>query len=524
VSSFQKILIANRGEIAVRIARACRGLGIRSAAIHSEADRGALHVREADEAYEVGPAPARDSYLQGGRIVALAREIGADALHPGYGFLSENADFASRVAESGVAWIGPPADVIRRMGDKVVARRSMAEAGVPVVPGATERQGEASALATAREIGFPVMVKATGGGGGRGMRVVRAEAELEAALARARSEAGASFGDDGVYVEKRIEGARHIEVQLLADHHGNVLHLFERDCSAQRRHQKLLEETPAPGIDGALRARLGDAALAAARAVGYRSAGTVEFLLAPDGDFYFLEMNTRIQVEHPITELVTGVDLVEAMIRIAAGEPLGFHQDSVAIQGCAVEARIYAEDPAHGFLPSPGTIGVFRVPSGLGLRIDAGVEAGDDVSVHYDPLIAKLVASGATREQALARLDEALARLLVAGVRTSIPFHRWLLREPAFRAGGIDVGFVERHWPKGGAPPRDPAAKAAAERAARGALSETADPKLRALLPGLVEVEVGGRRHTAAVTVRPRGVDVTIAGDLFPFRREELMP
>ncbi len=522
MSSFQKVLIANRGEIAVRVARACRALGIRSAAIHSEADREALHVREADEAHAVGPAPARDSYLRGDRILELAREIGADAIHPGYGFLSENAAFAARVAESGVVWIGPAPDVIRRMGDKVLARRTMQEAGVPVVPGATERLDDRAARAASRRLGFPVLVKATGGGGGRGMRVVRDESELAGALARARSEAGASFGDDGVYVEKLIEGARHVEVQLLADGHGNTVHLFERDCSAQRRHQKLLEETPAPGVGAALREQLGAAALAAARAVDYRSAGTVEFLLAPDGSFYFLEMNTRIQVEHPITEVVTGVDLVEAMIRIAAGEPLDLRQADLATQGCAVEARIYAEDPARGFLPSPGRITVFRVPSGPGLRFDAGVEAGDEVSVHYDPLLAKLVASGSSRAQALARLDEALAALLVGGVRTSIPFHRWLLREPAFRAGGIDVGFVERHWPKGGAAPRDPAARPAAERAARQALTEAADPRVRVVLPGLVEVEADDRRHSAAVTVRPKLVDVTIAGDLFTFGREEL--
>jgi acetyl-CoA carboxylase biotin carboxylase subunit len=452
---FRKVLIANRGEIAVRIARACRELGIRSAAIHSEADRGALHVRVADEAHAVGPAPARESYLCGERIVALAREIGADAIHPGYGFLSENAAFAEQCATSGLAWIGPPADVIRSMGDKVLARRSMQQAGVPVVPGATERLDDGEVLAAARRLGFPVLVKATGGGGGRGMRAVRGEGELAAALARARSEAGASFGDDGVYVERLIEGARHVEVQVLADAHGRALHLFERDCSAQRRHQKLLEEAPAPGVGPELRARLGAAALTAARAVGYRSAGTVEFLLAPDASFYFLEMNTRIQVEHPVTELVTGVDLVQAMIRIAAGEKLELQQQDLALRGHAVEARIYAEDPARGFLPSPGRIVRFDPPSGTGLRVDTGVEAGDAATVHYDPLLAKLVAAGETREEALRRLDGALAGFHVEGVRTSIPFHRWLIREPAFRAGGIDVGFVERSWPKGGAKPRE---------------------------------------------------------------------
>jgi acetyl-CoA carboxylase biotin carboxylase subunit len=452
---FRKVLIANRGEIAVRIARACRKLGIRSAAIHSEADRTALHVRAADEAHEVGKAPPRESYLRAERIMALAREIGADAIHPGYGFLSENAAFAERCTEAGLAWIGPRVETIRRMGDKVLARQTLERAGVPVVPGATERLDDGSALAAARRLGFPVLVKATGGGGGRGMRAARSESELPAALARARSEAHSSFGDGGVYVERLVEGARHVEVQLLADRHGSAVQLFERDCSAQRRHQKLLEEAPAPGIGSELRAGLCAAALAAARAVGYESAGTVEFLVAPDGRFYFLEMNTRIQVEHPVTELVTGVDLVEAMIRIAAGEPLALRQEELALSGVAVEARIYAEDPARGFLPSPGRITRFDAPSGPGVRVDAGVEAGDTVSVHYDALLAKLVAAGESRDAALARLETALAAFHVEGVRTSIPFHRWLIREPAFRAGGIDVGFVERSWPKGGAAPRE---------------------------------------------------------------------
>jgi acetyl-CoA carboxylase biotin carboxylase subunit len=504
-SPFRKVLIANRGEIAVRVARACRALGIRTAAIHSEADRDALHVRVADEAHECGPAPARESYLCAERIVEIARRCGADALHPGYGFLSENGDFAERCAAAGVAFIGPPAGVIRRMGDKVLARRTMQQAGVPVVPGATERLHDDEVPAAARRVGFPLLVKATGGGGGRGMRVVEDEAGLAPALARARSEAGASFGDDGIYVERLISGARHVEVQLLADAHGAVLHLFERDCSVQRRHQKLVEEAPAPGLAPALRERLGAAAVAAARAVGYVSAGTVEFLLAPDGAFYFLEMNTRIQVEHPVTEAVTGVDLVAAMIRVAAGEPLGLRQADVALRGHAIEARIYAEDPARGFLPSPGTLGVFRAPAGPGLRVDAGVEAGSVVSPHYDALLAKLVASGATREEALARLDAALADFAVAGVRTSIPFQRWLLQQPAFRAGGVDVGFVERSWPKGGAPPRDPSLRAKAEAAARAALAGASEPG-------------------AAVTVRAKAVDVLIGGDLFSFPREALSP
>jgi len=451
---FQKLLIANRGEIAVRIARACRELGIRSAAIHSEADAGALHARSADESHLVGPAPARESYLRADRIVAIAKQIGADAIHPGYGFLSENGAFAELCAARGIAWIGPPGGVIRCMGDKIVARRSVEQAGVPVVPGATERLTDDTVLAAAEKLGFPVLVKATGGGGGRGMRVVREAGELAAAVARARREAGAAFGDDGVYVEKRIEGARHVEVQVLCDAHGHALQLFERDCSAQRRHQKLLEEAPAPGVSPELRARLGAAALAAARAVGYVSAGTVEFLLAPSGEFFFLEMNTRIQVEHPVTEAVTGLDLVQAMIRIAAGEPLSIGQGDLALRGAAIEARIYAEDPARNFLPAPGRVTAFEAPAGPGLRVDAGVEAGSEVTVHYDALLAKLVASGETRAEALARLEQGLARFRVEGVHTSLPFLRWLVRELEFRAGGIDVGFVERSWPKGGAPPR----------------------------------------------------------------------
>ncbi len=519
---FRKVLIANRGEIAVRIARACRELGVRSAALYSEADRDALHVRTADEAHLVGPAPARDSYLRGERIVALAREIGADAIHPGYGFLSENGDFAELCEANGLVWIGPPADVIRRMGDKVVARRTLAAAGVPVVPGATQRLADGELLAAARRTGFPLLVKASGGGGGRGMRVVREEAELAAAALRARSEAGAGFGDDGIYVEQLIEGARHVEVQLLADAQGHMVHLFERDCSAQRRHQKLLEEAPAPGVSPELRARLGSAALAAARAVGYCSAGTVEFLLAPDEHFYFLEMNTRIQVEHPITEAVTGVDLVQAMIRIAAGEKLELRQQDLSVRGHAIEARLYAEDPAKGFLPSPGQLSVFRPATGAGLRVDAGVAEGSVVTVHYDALLAKLVACGATRAEALARLDGGLAGFRVAGVRSSIPFQRWLLREPAFRAGAIDVGFVERCWPKGGAPPLDPSARPAAEAAARCVLGLAPRCAVRELAPGLLEVDDGDHKREVAVTPRAKGVDVLIDGDLFAFSREEL--
>jgi len=521
---FRKVLIANRGEIAVRIARACHALGIRVAAIHSDAEADALHVRCADEAHPCGPAPARESYLCAERIVEIARACGADAIHPGYGFLSENGDFAELCTAAGIAWIGPPAAVIRRMGDKVVARRTMQQAGVPVVPGATERLSDQAVAHAAQQLGFPVLVKATRGGGGRGMRAVHEASELPAALARARSEAGASFGDDGVYVEKLIVRARHIEVQLLADAHGNVLHLFERDCSAQRRHQKLVEEAPAPGLPEGLRERLCAAALSAARAVDYVSAGTVEFLLAADGEFYFLEMNTRIQVEHPVTEAVTGVDLVQAMIRVAAGEALGLRQADAALRGHAIEARIYAEDPARGFFPSPGRLSVFRAPSGSGLRVDAGVEAGAEVSIHYDALLAKLVAVAETREAARARLDAALADFAVAGVRTSIPFQRWLLRQAAFRSGNLDVGFVERSWPKGGAGPLDPAATAAAIAVARAALGAAPSLPVERPAPDLYVVEAAAGRCEAAVTLRPKVVDVLLAGDLFSFPREQLLP
>jgi len=440
---FQKILIANRGEIAVRVIRACRDLGVAAVAVHSEADRGALHVRLADEAWCCGPPRAADSYLAVETLVGIARRCGADAVHPGYGFLSENGDFADACERAGIAFIGPPSGVLRAMGDKVTSRRIMREAGVPVVPGSEEALSDREAVAFAREIGLPVMVKASGGGGGRGLRVVRDDKDLGPAIERARSEAAASFGSDAIYVEKLIESPRHVEVQVLADRHGNAVHLFERECSIQRRHQKLVEEAPACGVGPELREALGQAALTAARAVDYVGAGTVEFLMDAGNAFHFLEMNTRVQVEHPVTEEITRVDIVTEMIRVAAGERLSFSQDALEIRGHAIEARIYAEDPAKGFLPSPGELRVFRVPAGPGIRVDAGVQAGDTVTPHYDALLAKLVAWGPTRGAAIARLDRALAEFAVGPVKTGIAFQRRVLAHPDFVAGRYDTSFVE---------------------------------------------------------------------------------
>jgi len=439
---FKKILIANRGEIAVRVIRACRELEIAPIAIYSEADSEALHVRLADSAYPCGPAPARDSYLVVDRVIEIAQREGADAIHPGYGFLSENADFADRCEAAGIRFIGPTGAVIRAMGDKITARQKMASAGVAVVPGASESISDTEAAQCAERIGYPVLVKASAGGGGKGMRRVDDPADLPQALERVRGEAASAFGDSTLYFEKFIENPRHIEIQFLADTLGNALHQGERECSIQRRHQKLIEEAPANRVSPELRAELGRAAVTAAKAVEYSGAGTCEFLVDAAGDFYFLEMNTRIQVEHAITEAVTGIDLVVAMIRIAAGEPLPFAQSDVAFRGHAIEARIYAENPDRNFIPSPGLITTYRPPSGPGLRVDSGVEEGTRVTTHYDPLIAKLIAWGNDREEAIARLDGALADFDIQGIKTSIPFHREALRHPDFVAGSYTTDFV----------------------------------------------------------------------------------
>jgi acetyl-CoA carboxylase biotin carboxylase subunit len=453
---FRKILIANRGEIAVRIIRACHELGIQAVAIYSDVDRDALHVRYADEAYPCGPPPASESYLRGERILEIAKRAGAEAIHPGYGFLAENGAFADLCKKSGVVFIGPDGDVMRQMGDKVVARQTMERAGVPIVPGTTERLTDEAATRWIRDVGPPVMIKASAGGGGKGMRLVREEKEIAPALARARSEAKSSFGDDGIYVEKFIEEPRHIEIQILADGHGNAIHLFERECSVQRRHQKVIEEAPANRVTAETRAKMGEAAVAAARAVGYRGAGTCEFLMDARGHFYFLEMNTRVQVEHAITEAVTGVDIVKAMIRVAAGEPLGIRQEDVRISGHAIEARIYAEDPENRFLPSPGDIVIYRPAAGIGVRVDSGVYQGARVTPHYDPMVAKLITWGSDRSEAVDRMKRALSEFVVKGIKTSIPFHQKVMRNPVFLSGHYDTGFVDQHMGGGMGAPEPP--------------------------------------------------------------------
>ncbi len=435
--------MANRGEIALRIIRACRKLGIRAIAVYSEADADALHVRAADRALPIGPAPARESYLSIERMIGAARQGGADAVHPGYGFLSENWRFAEACQKAGLTFVGPPPEVLRAMGEKTEARRIVARAGVPVLPGSDGPVGSAGAgREVADAIGYPVMLKAAAGGGGIGMALVSGPERFEQAFAAAARRTQAAFGDAAVYVERAVERPRHIEVQLLGDEHGALIHLLERDCSIQRRHQKLVEESPAPRLDADLRDRLHAAGVRAAVAAGYRNAGTVEFLVEGD-HFYFLEMNARLQVEHPVTEEVVGFDLVEAQLRIAAGERLGWTQSDVAARGAAIECRIYAEDPDRNFLPSPGTVTAVDLPEGPGLRHECGVEPGSVVSVHYDPLLAKLIAAGRDRAEALERLADALGRYRIEGVKTTVPLHRRILASPAFRAGAVHTRFLE---------------------------------------------------------------------------------
>ncbi len=457
----RKVLIANRGEIAVRIVRGLRELGIRSAVIYSAADRLGLPVLLADEAYPIGPAPSRDSYLRGEAIVRLAVEIGADAVHPGYGFLSERADFARLCRDAGLVFIGPSPEAIAAMGSKIESRRLMMAAGVPVVPGGQDALPDlAAAERAALEIGYPVMLKAAAGGGGKGMREVAQPADLAAAYRAARSEAAASFGDDAVYLEKLILEPRHVEIQVMGDLHGRVVSLGERECSLQRRHQKVIEEAPSVAVTPELRRRMGAAAVAAASAVGYSNAGTVEFLLDRGGDFFFLEMNTRLQVEHPVTELVTGIDLVAAQIRVAEGEPLGPAFDDVVPRGHAIEVRLYAEDPFQRFAPSPGRIEVLRLPEGPGIRNDSGVYEGSEVSIHYDPMLAKLIVWATDRERALARLERALHELRIEGIRTTVPLYRALLADADFRAGRLDIGMLDRKLAAGELRPIDSEAPA----------------------------------------------------------------
>jgi 3-methylcrotonyl-CoA carboxylase alpha subunit len=458
MSLFRKVLVANRGEIAVRVARTCRVMGIPTVGVFSEADRGARHVRETDEAVEIGPPEAARSYLSIEAILGAARRTGADAVHPGYGFLSQNGDFAEAVARAGLVFIGPPADVHRRMGDKKEARRLMASAGVPVLPGYEgDDQSDARLAAEAARLAWPLMLKPSRGGGGKGMRVVGRAEEFAPALAAGRREARAAFGDDAMVLERFVPRARHVEVQVLGDAHGTILHLGERECSLQRRHQKVVEETPSPALTPAGREALCRAGVSAARAVSYLNAGTVEFLLDPAGSFFFLEMNTRLQVEHPVTEAVTGLDIVRLQVEVAAGRPLGLVQEDVRAHGHALECRLYAEDPDRDDLPSPGRILLLAPPEGPGVRFDAGVETGSEVSVHYDPLLAKLVTWGRDRTESVARMRAALADTAVLGVTTNLARLRAIVEHPAFAAGELHTGFIDEHLrelsPAAGPPP-----------------------------------------------------------------------
>ena len=443
--TLRRVLVANRGEIAARVLRSCRELGLGTVAVYSDADRAAPHVAMADVAVRLGPAPAAESYLSIDALLAAARATGADAIHPGYGFLSENADFARAVAEAGLVFVGPSPLVIQMLGSKQEAKRRAIAAGVPVVPGYNgDDQTTAVLEAEARAIGFPLLVKASAGGGGKGMRIVRRADELTDALDAARREAAGAFGDDTLLLERYVERPRHVEIQILGDHHGNLIHLWERECSIQRRHQKVIEEAPSPALSPELRQQMGAAGVAVGRAVGYTSAGTVEFILAPDGAFYFLEVNTRLQVEHPVTELTTGLDLVREQLRIARGEPLGY-TEAPAQRGHAIEVRLYAEDPAAGYLPTTGTLAAFELPSAPGLRVDAGVVAGSEIGIHYDPMLAKIIAYGETRGDAAALLAWALERAVIAGVTTNRELLARVLRHPAFLAGELDTHFLERH-------------------------------------------------------------------------------
>jgi len=494
---FTKVLVANRGEIAVRVMRTLRELEIGTVAVYSEPDRDAVHVAIADEAFLLGPGPAAESYLRGDRIIDVARRAGAVAVHPGYGFLAENAAFARDVEAAGLVWIGPPADAIAAMGSKIAARARMREAGVPVVPGtATAAQSVADVLAAADEIGYPIAVKASAGGGGKGLRVARSPDEVERALETARREGEAYFADAAVYVERYLDDPRHVEVQILADGHGNVVHLGERDCTIQRRHQKLVEETPSPAVGPELRAHIGAVAVDAARAVAYRSAGTIEGLLSADGEYFFLEMNTRVQVEHTVTEAVTGIDIVREQVLVAAGEPLSIAQDDVVLRGHAIECRINAEDVTRGFLPAPGRITAYREPGGIGVRVDSGVRRGDEISDLYDPLIAKLVVHDVDREHARRRMLRALEEFRIDGPTNLLGFHRALLETPCFVSGGTCRGLVESEELADRArelqeQQRDRGALVVPETDGRGPASAARDQ--------LVSVEIDGRRHEVRI-------------------------
>ncbi len=479
----RKCLIANRGEIAVRLIRACRELEIESVAVYSAADAHALHVQMADHAVAIGAAPPAESYLNIPRLVQAARDTGCDAVHPGYGFLSESEDFAAAVRAAGLIWVGPGPNAIRAMGVKTEARALMQRAGVPVVPGFQSNEADDAAfLSAADSIGYPVMVKAAGGGGGKGIRIVPAAADLPDALAGARREAQKAFGDPRLFLERYIESGRHIEIQVLADQHGQAVHLFERECSAQRRHQKIIEESPSPLLDDDLRQRMGTAAVAAAQAVGYVNVGTVEFIVTPGRDFYFLEMNTRLQVEHPVTECVTGLDLVKLQFSIATGEPLPFRQADLHQRGHAIECRLYAEDPAAHFVPATGQLLRFSEPQGPGIRVDAGVRTGDTIGIHYDPLLAKLITWDVDRPSAVRRMQAALHQTIILGLKTNREFLQTLLRHPTFLAGAVDTHFVDAHLTEL-LPPAEPASPIALiaaalldQQAAPLTAAPTADP------------------------------------------------
>ncbi len=450
----RSVLVANRGEIACRVLRACNEMGLESIAICSDADFGALHTEVADRVVHLEGESLADTYLNIEAIIAAARTSGADAIHPGYGFLSERAAFARAVQDADIIWIGPPAEAIESMGDKVTARRRMIDAGVPVIPGQEiidsddENQLIDALVAAATEVDYPLLLKASAGGGGKGMRAVHEPKNLQQEFLAARREAQAAFGDGTVYIERLLDGSRHIEVQVLADLHGNTVHLFERECSIQRRHQKVVEEAPSPVLDVSTRLAMGNAAVAAAAAVDYSGAGTVEFLLGSDGSFYFLEMNTRLQVEHPVTECITGVDLVEQQIRVASGLPLSFTQEDLNIRGHAIEVRIYAEDPSQGFLPATGPLAVFRPPEGPGIRLDTGVREGDEARIDFDPMLAKLIVHGSDRDHAIRRMASALSEFVILGATTNIGFLYDVVSHPAYHAGETDTGFIQRHYPE----------------------------------------------------------------------------
>jgi len=502
---FSKLLVANRGEIAVRVIRACREMGIRSVAVFSEADEDALHVRLADEALPIGPAASRESYLRIDRVLEAAQTSGATAIHPGYGFLAENAAFARACEDAGIAFIGPRSETLALMGEKTSARREAVAAGLTVVPGTFEPIADEARLALeADAIGYPVMLKAAAGGGGKGLRLVASRDELLGALARARSEAEGAFGDGSVYLEKAIVGPRHIEIQVLADHQGHGVHLFERECSIQRRHQKLLEESPSPFLTQELRERMGALAMALVRRVGYRNAGTIEFLVDAERKPYFLEMNARLQVEHPVTEMVTGVDLVQLQIRIAEGEALPLRQADLVQRGHAIECRVYAEDPDAGFLPSPGRITALRVPGGPGVRDDSGVYEGATVQIHYDPLVSKLVVWAESRADAISRMRRAISEYRLLGIRTTLPFFDRVLRDPAFVAGDFDTSFATTLLARADERAERPT-EVAAIAAAIGAFEERQRSRTRAATPSTSAWRAAGRREAQTARIGSRG-------------------